>query len=87
MLGFGGGDSDTNSVTTQEVVMEKITPLPPYGCLSDARKAAKYALEIDQLSNRISDPVKASMMKSCADALWQSSVDTYSFVFRQRGFT
>lgn len=61
--------------------------LPPFGSVHDAQTAARSATELDKLAARCSDPIKASMMKTCADALWQSSIDTYSFVFRQRGFS
>ena len=60
--------------------------LPPFGSVHDAQTAARSASELDQLAKKCSDPIKASMIKTCADALWQSSIDTYSFVFRQRGY-
>ena len=72
------------TITDSDYVMDPT--LPPFGSVNDAQTAARSAAELDQLAKRCNDPIKASMIRTCADALWQSSLDTYSFVFRQRGF-
>ena len=80
-------ESNTVSIRVSDADYILDPCLPPWGSVHDAQTAARSASELDQLAKKCSDPIKSSMMQTCADALWQSSIDTYSFVFRQRGFS
>ena len=74
-----------DAVTDPDYLID--SDLPPFDSIADARSAAKCAEQLDQLAKKCQDPVKSSMMKTAARALWDNSLSTYVHVFRQRGLS